>query len=1084
MIWKTQDYGLSILQDPQIPSLNKLPYHVPCIPFATQEQALSGKDSESLYYKLLNGDWKFRYYESISDVPEEVVTEDYEDDQWSYLPVPANWQLHGYGKPKYINQKYTHEEDSSRLRPPYIDDSLNHTGVYRTSFVLPASFENRQTLLSFQGAESALIVYINGQLAGYSANGRSAADFNITPFLHDGSNQMTVLVTAYSGASYLECLDMWRLCGIIRDVFLYSVPQLQLYDYYARSEMDADFHNCALELEAKILNHSLSAQAPLTVKASLYAPDGQLVSTGEGITENKSHRWDEKNLSSLWGVSLPLQAGCIGTAYLSLPITDPQLWSSEFPVLYTVILELIDADGHSLEYLSFRHGFRRIERKGCEICINGHPIRFRGVNRHEMHPVTGHVVSKEDMLNDIRLMKQHNINAVRSSHYPNCQYWYDLCDEYGLYVMDEAFIETHGISYRRNLLPGNDPRWFNANMDRISSMVQCDKNHASIVIWSMGNELGFGENVALSAAYCRTYDPTRLIHKRQMNSIADMDSETYPSPADMQKHADDFPDRPFIANEYGHAMGNAMGSLSDYWDTIRSRKQLAGGFIWEWCDHGLYDVSRDCYCYGGDYGESFHDGNFCIDGIVTPDRRVTPKLLEVKKVHEYIRISMSDEKTLHLFNEYTFTSLAAFDLHLSLLRDGQPIWNFFCELPDIQPGQSYDTPLELPDVTPVPGAEYILDVSITYKQRTAFCETGYEAAGASLAMPSLSIPASVYEPPAEPICLKHKDGMYAIYSDHLLFNLDETTGFITKYTVDGCERLIDVRPSFFRAPTDNDIRSSYLLDPVNWYSCHLDRCQYTLSSIESETDEHHVILCTTHELDAVTDSIRIHTRYTIWEDGQIQIQYAVHVGENLPVLPRIGLRMQSNPSFRNVTWYGAGPMETYPDRKACGRIGRYSTSVSDDSLLYYVKPQECGGHEDTSVLAVSDTAKGIAVIAHQPMSMKATPYTSEELALMHHTSELPLPTQTYIYADFLQTGLGNRSCGPEVLPPYKIIPGDYAYAVTLVPYRTSQDPVSLKNFRYSPEYATYTMDDRSSVPDKPTFYRDPSDPDIRKALRF
>lgn len=1081
MIWNSFDYGMGLLQDPQVPSLNKLPYHVPCIPYKDTEQAKNLDTSVSPFYHLLNGSWKFQFFSSIRQVPEAITQETLDDSHWDRIPVPSNWQLHGYEIPKYINQRYTFEKDSERLHPPYIPDEDNSTGVYRTSFTLPDTFLHRETVISFEGVDGALILYINGLFAGYSANGRSAADFRITPFLHEGTNQITVIVPLYSGASYLECQDMWRLGGIIRDVSLYSVPSLQLFDYYAWSHCTQE--GCTLELETKILNHTDSAHAPMTVRASLYDPEGLLLGTGEGCTENKSHRWEEKNLSQLWGVSSILQAGCIGTAYLSIPITKPKLWSSEDPVLYTVLLELLDTDGKTSEYLSFQHGFRWIERRGCEIYSNGAPLSLRGVNRHEFSLSTGHVVSKEEMLQDILLMKQHNINAVRSSHYPNCQYWYDLCDRYGLYVMDEAYIETHGISYRRNLLPGNDPRWMSATLDRITSMVGCNKNHASIIIWSMGNELGFGENVALSAAYCRTYDPTRLIHKRQMNSIADMDSETYPSPADMIRHARNHPDRPFIANEYGHAMGNAMGSLSDYWDAIRSHKPLAGGFLWEWCDQGLYSSQCGGYLYGGDYGETFHDSNFCIDGVVTPDRRITPKLLEVKKVHEWIRLSFTDSYTLQVHNEYAFTSLEGFYLHLELLQDGIARSLRDIDLPNVPPGSSCEISVPLSDIQPEPGIDYQLSVSVRYRTATSFCEAGYEATGATFPLPLLHLPAPVYEPPLAPICLMHKEGLYAVYSDHLVFNLDETTGFITRYTVDGHDRLFSLTPSFFRAPTDNDIRSSYLIDEVNWYHCHLDTPRYDLVSIESHCLSNEIRLHVVHRLDAVSDIITIDSQYTIWPDGRILLQTAVNVGDRLPILARIGLCMRIPNSFQQITWYGMGPHETYPDRKASGRMGRYE-SKPDEGLHLYCRPQEYGGHEDSQLLAAGDGRIGLALAAHQPMSLKAVPYTSVQLTSAAHDYELPPSKDTYIYADFLQTGLGNRSCGPEVLPPYQITPGSYAFAITIIPYEAPQDPVALKNFRYGSSYPVYTTDSRTNTPLASSSYRDPSDPDIRRSLGF
>ncbi len=1085
MLWNVTEYGFNVLNDPKITSFNKLSYHVPSVPFADKESALYAPMEQSPFYKLLSGVWKFSYFESVNDVPEKITDPTLKDDDWKDIPVPSNWQLKGYGIPTYLNNRYVWEPDRQKVNSAGIDNLLNPAGVYRRSFTVPESFSGRETIISFEGAESGLIVYVNGKFAGYSANGRSAADFIITPFIKEGENQLTVIVTAFTAASFLECQDMWRLSGIIRDVSIYSVPKLHLYDYFAWNKVNSDRTQWALELETKIINHTDKAALCQHVRASIYDDNGNLVGSGEGETENKSHRFDEQSLTDFFtGRPNSLQAGCTGTAYIEIPVNDPHLWSAEDPYLYKVVIELLDDNGDVSEYLSFRHGFRVIECVGCEIRINGKTQLIRGVNRHEFSAKGGHVVTRGEMIEDILMMKRNNVNSVRCSHYPNDRYWYDLCDEYGLYVMDEANIETHGVSYRRNLLPGNDPKWFNANMDRISAMVQCDKNHPSIVIWSMGNELGFGENVAFSAAYCRAYDPTRLIHKRQMHSIADMYSDTYPSPADMIYHAKNNPNRPFITNEYGHAMGNAIGNLKEYWDAFRKYPQLGGGYIWEWCDQGIYDEKLG-FTYGGDHCEPAHDNNFCIDGLVTPDRGVTPKLLELKKVHEFAQLSMPQEGVVCIKNEYSFTDLSDFDMVVSLKEDGETVHTYKTQLPAIMPDESREIALDLPERETKPGVESAVSVSVRYHSYTPFCAAGYEMASETFVLPSRNKAPAVLPQPQGEISVEETAQDVRVFSEKLDVSFDKASGFITNYAVNGKEMASSFVPSYFRAPTDNDAKSPYILDDVNWFTSGLANAKWKLNSLTAEKVGSRVKVTTVHQLESNVDKLEHKTCYVIDPSGRVQITVSSNIGEKMPQLARIGVRVKANSSLKDVVYYGLGPMETYPDRKTCGQIGRYTDTVDNGNQHFYIKPQEYGDHADTRLFALCDQDGGFAVVSSTPVSMKAVPFTSEELADAAHSTELRKSDDVFLYIDYKMCGLGNRSCGSEVLPEYRLFPGRYTYSFSLVPFEDGQDPIVLKNS--VSDLPEQFVSEPCVLPDMSNIYfryRDPSDPDVRKALGY
>lgn len=1089
-MFEKSDYGQSLLDDPQIVSLHKLPYHVPCIPFESEDQALQklrNFDSSSPYEVLLNGTWNFYYCPSIHDIPDNFYDPAFDISDWNQIPVPSNWQMEGYDIPKYINTRYSFEPDRDKLTPPFIPDEKNPAGLYRCSFTLPESFQGRQTIIKFLGVESALTVYINGKLAGYSANGKSPAEFNITPFLSAGENILAVCVTQYSASAFLECQDMWRLSGIIRDVSLYSVPEQQLFDYFLYCDWDNTCTDTTLQIEAKILNHTKELAGPFYVEASIYDPKGQKIPLENSIggTGNISSRWKE---FTFLRSALPVNGYSMATAYLSLKIPSPIKWTCETPYLYTILLKLMNQNGETIEICGLQYGFRKVERKGCELLVNGKSIKLKGVNRHEFSPNKGRVITEQEMIQDILMMKQNNINAVRCSHYPNSPLWYDLCDRYGLFVMDEANIETHGISYRLNILPGNDPRWLTAVLDRISGMVQCNKNHPSIIIWSLGNELGFGENVALAAAYCRTYDPTRLIHKRQMNIIADMDSETYPSPQNMIDRAARNPERPFVTNEYAHAMGNAMGSLKEYWEAIDSHKQLIGGFVWEWCDHGIArtgNTGNPGFAYGGDFGEDFHDGNFCMDGIVTPDRKFTPKLAELKKVHEFIKFDRLENNGIRITNSYYFTDFSAFLLKWRLLSNGKITAEGMLEPISIAPGHSKILHIPYPSINENPGTEQILELSCTTKSSNNWCSSGHETAFAQFC---LSSPAKIYQIPKDTIQVIQEEHHVQIQCGNTKITFSRNSGFISSYTFNNTP-LIEpdgLQLNIWRAPTDNDLRSFYYLGEYNWVSCGLSNLKPIFKNISISTQaNNYVILQTQHDYQGNQCGFQCQMDYIIYSDGRILINTHVTPYGNLPVLPRMGVMLTMPEGLENVTWYGKGPLESYPDRQSGAKIGLYHTTVTECLNRGYIRPQENGNHQDTRYMAITDENAGLVIAAPhgigETLSMSALHFTPQQLCATAHIDELSPDSKVYFYADVMQTGLGNRSCGPEVLEQYRVEPIPCAFSFVLIPIKPEQaDTIALSSYP-QPVQPVYQPPVKEQAIEEPA-YRDPSDPDIRKKV--
>ena len=1080
-------WGKRIIDEPKITGLNKIPYHVPSVPYKDENEAALCDYTKSSYYHSLSGVWKFHYSKSFLDIPDGFEHENGED--WDEIPVPSCWQLYGYGAPKYINVGYAFLERGEEQHPPFTPEERNSAGIYKRSFRIPEIFDKKRVILRVGAASASLSVFINGSFVGYSTNSKTAAEFDITDFIkRDTENDVSLLVTEFCAGSWLEDQDMFRLSGITRDVALYAVEDIHLFDFYAYSEFSDGYRGASITVESKIINATCASVKTKRVSMKLIAPNGKTVAEAEAKNGNLSYRFEEK---VPFPIGQDIRPGTTATAYLRAEISDPMLWTAETPALYTVLLYLYSDDGEITEIHSFKHGFRLIEEKCGELLINGAPIKLKGVNRHETHPTRGYVVSREDMERDIILMKKNNVNALRASHYPCDPYLYDLCDKYGLYVMDEANMESHGISYRKNILPGNDHRWLTAALDRVGAMVHSDKNHPSVIIWSLGNEIGFGETIAIAASFCKAYDPTRLVHKRQMNSIADMDSETYPSPDNMIEHATMKPDRMFVTNEYAHAMGNACGSLSDYWDAIYSHRQLGGGFVWEWCDHSIIKVDelgREYYGYGGDYGETKHDGNFCCDGLVTPDRRQTPKLSELKKVHEFIVCKSFDAENANLciHNRYFHTDLSSFYIKYTVLCDGKEIYSSNIDCPAILPSCDGELTLHLPKFEAFAG-ECVLDVSFRYKEAQSFCECGHEVAFAQFKLKRRADnPLKVNTLPT--VSVSQDENLITVQGNDFEVVANKANGRITLKRGEAIANGVN-EPSFYRALTDNDKRKlAYDKNDRNvtatWESAGLNRIVNVCKEIKiTDICENFARIAIKYvssgsdNAEFVTDTI-----LTVFGNGHVLFDNTVTPSGKMPTLLRIGSSTTLSPSYTDITWYGFGPHETYPDRCASGRLGIYNEKVGDP-YANYVMPQECGAKMKTAYMAVTDsTGAGFCFFGAKPYTMSALPHSPNELDEMLHTTDTLGKDKTVFTLDYAQAGVGNRSCGPDVLPKYRVEPQKVRYAYTVC-YVENCNGITLNSYGEDilpvlEEYATGAV---SYVEEE---YRDPSDEDVRKKSGF
>ncbi|MBC7234787.1 MAG: DUF4981 domain-containing protein, partial [Chloroflexi bacterium] len=775
-------------ENPRIFQRNREPAHASVIPYDTLLGAKLGRREASGYFRLLNGDWQFHWAPNPDAAPEAFYRWDYDASDWATLPVPSNWQLHGYGVPMYTNVQY--HFDASDL--PRVPHDKNEVGCYRTLFDVPESWDDRQVFAVFEGVDSAFYLWINGQRVGYSQDSRLPAEFNITPYIRPGQNLMAVRVYRLSDGSYLEDQDHWRLSGIHRDVYLIATPPVHVRDVRIQTPFDQEMTDATLRIRLKITNYTDRPLREHTVRARLLDADGQQV-------------FDRPLVSTI---------SVRGSSELVLDmqrrIKAPRKWSAEDPYLYMLIITLMNEDDEVLEVERYNVGFRQVSVVDGQLLINGAPVLLGGVNRHDHDAVRGKAVTLEDMERDVLLMKQHNINAVRTSHYPNDSRFLDLCDHYGLYVIDEANIESHGVWDRLT----KDREWQAAFLDRLTRMVERDKNHPSVIIWSLGNESGYGPNHEAMANWVHENDPTRLVHYHpaEYAPTVDMISFMYPT---IEKLVDaathDGDTRPILMCEYAHSMGNSTGNLKEYWQAIESHKRLIGGCIWDWIDQGLRRETEDgrvWYAYGGDFGDEPNDGNFCINGLLFPDRTPQPALMEYKKILQPVRVEPVDaaQGVVRITNRRAFTTLADLRATWELSEDGVALQSGELELPPLTAGESavLTVPFERPQAKP--GSEYWLNLRFSLAENASWAQAGHEVAWEQIKVP--------FEAPEMPLVLAANVPRLQLETTDTTLNvrgsdwsllIDRERGFFSSWQVSGIERIVaGPKLNVWRAPTDND----------------------------------------------------------------------------------------------------------------------------------------------------------------------------------------------------------------------------------------------------------------------------------------
>ena len=966
-------------------------------------------------FQLLNGEWKFRYYSSIYDVTESFYEKGYDVSGFDQVTVPGVWQMDGYDTHQYTNIRYPFPFD-----PPYVPQDIP-CGAYVHNFEYHREKKAPKAFLNFEGVDSCFYVWVNGAYAGYSQVPHATSEFDVTDLLNEGENTLAVLVLKWCDGSYLEDQDKFRMSGIFRDVYLLKRPEKTIRDYYITTDVEKD---------SVVVKLDMHFAEPVETKVTIEDKYGAVVARGEAA-EN--------------GV-------------LELTVLNPVLWNAENPYLYQVILTMPD------EVIVDRIGFRTIEIKDKVVYFNGEKIKFRGVNRHDSDPETGFVINARQIKKDLMLMKQHNFNAIRSSHYPNAPYFYQMCDEYGFMVIDEADIEAHGpfMLYRKedtdrnrfqhwNEKIADDPAWEKAIVDRVRLMVQRDKNRPSIIMWSMGNESAYGCNFEKALAWTKKYDPSRITQyesARYRNydvtydySNLDLYSRMYPALSEIEEYLEKDGSKPFLLVEYCHSMGNGPGDLEDYFQIIQKDARMCGGFVWEWCDHaiahGQAENGKTKYYYGGDHGETIHDGNFCMDGLVYPDRTPHTGLLEYKNVYRPVRVVSYDEKTgrLVLHNYMDFDDISDYaDILYEITVDGLCVQKGVLDEVSIAPHSDGVMTLKL-DI-PQSGKVYL---KLRYQLKKelpllpAKHELGFDevllanvdgrnqTAVKWLAEAEEKNEISVSETDTE-ITLKASDFTYAI---------SKRTGLFTKLQYAGRDYLNHpMELNIWRAPTDNDM---YIR--AKWENAHFHEAYTRAYKVETIQNQYGVIVMSHVGVVAPTVQkiLDVELVWKVESSGRITASMEVSKDAEFPELPRFGVRVFFNKNLSEASYYGMGPQESYRDKHRAASHGLYRSAVKD---LHedYIMPQENGSHFDCDYVELYNGRYGIAAVSETPFSFQASNYTQEMLAQAKHNYELEESDSTVLCIDYALNGIGSNSCGPEVLAAYRFDEKEFQFGFTLVPY--------------------------------------------------
>ncbi|KIO76750.1 glycoside hydrolase family 2 [Pedobacter lusitanus] len=1027
------------LQTPDIVSVNRMPMRAESYAYENMALAAKRQKENSAYFLSLNGTWKFNWVQDPAKRPLDFYKTDYNDTGWKDFKVPANWETNGYGLPIYVNQPYEfagQKKRGGRLNPPFdIPADNNPVGSYRKTIEVPANWDGRQIFIHLGAVKSAFYIWVNGKKVGYSEDSKLAAEFDLTKYVKPGKNLIALEVYRWSDGSYLECQDMWRISGIERDVYLYATTKLDIRDFRVNGNLTKDYTNGVLDVQVNVDNYRMD----------------QRTNHSKADTFSVALELNDASGKSIWKETSAAQT-VLGNYHkvvdFKKEIPSVKQWSAEIPYLYTLNIILKDQKGAVLEVIPQRVGFRSVEIKGSDFLVNGKRVFIKGVNRHEHNARQGHTLTHADMRKDMEMMKKLNINAVRHSHYPPDPYWMELCDEYGLYVIDEANIESHGRGYDLAVTFANDKTWRNAHFERIRRMYERDKNYPSVVTWSLGNEAGNGTNMYEGYNWLKNTDNTRPVQyeRAEEDFNTDMIVPQYPDPNWLIEYSKSNETRPLIMSEFAHIMGNSLGNYDEYWNAIEHNPKLQGGFIWEWIDQGLDTVKngKRILAYGGDFplsgpvNEDFSDNNFCVKGVVTAYRGLTPMAVQVKKTHQFIKTTYAGNYEIKINNSYFFRNIAHTQLNWELTENGKIVDKG--TVASLAVGPRAEITVALPvKFKQQPGKEYFLNVHYVLKEAEPFLEKGYEVAYEQFALnkiePALQIPAVKGS-----LQVNKTEQIYAVSGKDFKIEFDVKAGLLKSYFQHG-EQLLQKGPvpAYWRAPTDNDIGAGFNKRLRKWRDAY--QTGKLLSAELNQNADGSYTMNFKKELlegEAIQESA-----ITVFADGTLKMDYHLNtVKGKYPLLLRVGTDLELKKEYENIEFYGRGPWENYWDRKTASLVGLYKQKTKDQYFAY-ARPQESGNKTDVRwVSFTNQKGKGLQFASGSNLlSFSALPYSLDDLdpeqdKKQYHSGELTERNSIYVHMDAQQSGVqGIDSWGSSPLKEYRIPFAEQTYSYWIKPVK-------------------------------------------------
>ncbi len=1026
-------------ENPEVVGINKVAPHANYTPFDNVSDALNKTRYESEFVKLLNGKWRFNWVIKPDERPMDFYKADFNSESWDLIDVPSNWEMKGYGVPIYTDVNYPFPNNE-----PFIPHDYNPVGSYITTFTVPKNWKGREIFIQFGGVRSAMYLWINGKKVGYSQDSKTPAEFLLNKYLKPGENKLALEVYRFSDGSYLEDQDYWKVSGIERDVFLYSVPKVHIEDFFVHTNLDAKYIDGDFKLDLNIKNSSNKNQR---AKVEIEILDDK--------NQHKSVAKFKRKVKISKMSSLELNFAEL--------IKNPRKWSAETPNLYTLVLTVSDNKGKNKEVLSQKIGFRTSEIKHGLLTINGVPIDIKGVNRHEHDMVNCRVITEESMIKDIELMKKFNINAVRCSHYPNQMKWYELCDKYGLYVVDEANIEAHGCEpYNPKKTLADKAHWKGAFMARTKAMLERDKNHASIIIWSLGNETGRGQNFAATYKWIKSRDLSRPVQSEDAGygEFTDIYCPMYAKFDKVHKYLLKPRKRPMILCEYAHAMGNSVGNLQDYWTLFDKHENLQGGFIWDWVDQTILKrdkKNREIMAYGGDLGvfKVVNDSNFCANGLIASDRTLHPHIWEVKKVYQSIRfepIAFSNE--IKITNRYDFINLNKFMFTWEIVGDGKVVASNILPTIDLLPKKTITIVPEIPNFKCASGVEYFIKIKAQIKTPEPFLPKGHIVAWEQFKLPKYEeLPKVETSNLAKLKTVTSKESI-TVTNKKFSVVFEKATATMSSYNVDGVEFVTKgLRPNFWRSTVDNDLGNGVAVKSNVWKNAGKKPLKTSIEILSESKNS--VTIKTISEV--ASDEYEFSTTYKIFGNGDIIVSNVFTPGTKvLPELMRVGMEMNLPVEFNQVTWLGRGPQGNYSDRKTGYPIDVYSGSVWSQ-YHSYVRAQESGNKTDLRWISVHNSSNtGLMVIGEQLLSgsahqfyNSATDYVPDGMDTRKHGNDVEKGDVITLNVDLKQRGVGgNNSWGAHPHSEYRLPVKRYSYSFILHPFVKTVDVIKESKIRY------------------------------------